>query len=69
MEKDKEFSAVKEQLQEQNEVPVFSEAQLNVFYSGYVDSLDEATNVLEEETFPGENDLHIIGHDFTRPLY
>lgn len=56
MSKEDNFSQSVERVKEQTEVPVFPESRVKVFYSDYVDSMDEATDVLEEKLDSPEND-------------
>ena len=60
MDKENNFSKVIDKLKEQTEIPVFPETRVNVFYSDYVDSLDEASDVLEEKFQSEENDNDIL---------
>lgn len=55
MSKENNFSESLERIKEQTEVPVFPESRVKVFYSDYVDSMDEATDVLEEKSQSPEN--------------
>ena len=61
MKKHNDFSESIERIKEQTEVPVFPDKRLNLFYSGYVDNLDEASDVLEEKVQSEENDNDVLG--------
>ena len=49
MEKDSRSSRVSSKMNTNQEIPVFSEAQANTFFSDYTDSMGEALAVLDEE--------------------
>ncbi len=49
MEKSSRSSRIGSKMNTNQELPVFSEAQANTFFSDYTDSMDEALAVLDEE--------------------
>ncbi len=56
MEDSQKDSQVSSKIKTAQEVPVFSDAQANTFYSDTVDSLDEALAVLDE------TNRAVVGH-------
>lgn len=52
MARDTRRSRLKSKITTNEELPVFSEAQVRTFNSDYVDSLDEALAVLDESGTP-----------------
>lgn len=56
MDNDARFNRLQSKIKTSRDIPVFSDAQIEAFYSGSVDSLDETLAVLDEtnQTTVGE---------------